>query len=130
MIVGAELRVAGHAAGEQSGLQRQPRENANAAPRGFAEARNASEMFLGVRVNVWASWAAVVLGIVLYLVQRRRHTGDEPSPYVPGREWTGPDAEVDSDETESDSDSLDEGVEGENIKGETAATSSSRSTTP
>ena len=89
-----------------------------------------SEMFLGVRVNVWASWAAVVLGIVLYLVQRRRHLGDEPSPYVPGREWKGPDAEVDSDETESDSDSLDDGVEGENTTGETAATSSSRSTTP
>ncbi|WP_420797254.1 prolipoprotein diacylglyceryl transferase [Agromyces mariniharenae] len=89
-----------------------------------------SEMFLGVRVNVWASWAAVVFGIILYLVQRRRHTGDEPSPYVPGREWKGPDAEVDSDETESDSDSLDDGVEGENTTGETAATSSSRSTTP
>ncbi|MGW4930663.1 prolipoprotein diacylglyceryl transferase [Agromyces sp. NPDC004153] len=89
-----------------------------------------SEMFLGVRVNVWASWAAVVFGIVLYLLQRRRHTGDEPSPYVPGREWKGPDAEVDSDETESDSDSLDDGVEGENTTGETAATSSSRSTTP
>ena len=88
-----------------------------------------SEMFLGVRVNVWASWAAVVLGIVLYLVQRRRHLGDEPSPYVPGREWKGPDAEVDS-ETESDSDSLDDGVEGENTTGETAATSSSRSSTP
>jgi len=87
-----------------------------------------SEMFLGVRVNVWASWAAVVLGIVLFLVQRRRHTGDEPSPYVPGREWKGPDAGVDSDETESDSDSLDDGVEGENSTGETAATSSSRST--
>ncbi|MFE6255539.1 prolipoprotein diacylglyceryl transferase [Agromyces sp. NPDC057865] len=89
-----------------------------------------SEMFLGVRVNVWASWAAVVLGIVLYLVQRRRHLGDEPSPYVPGREWKGPDAEVDSDEIESDSDSLDDGVEGENTTGETAATSSSRSSTP
>jgi prolipoprotein diacylglyceryl transferase len=88
-----------------------------------------SEMFLGVRSNVWASWAAVVLGIVLFLVQRRRHTGDEPTPYVPGREWKGPDAEVDSDETESDSDSLDDGVEGENT-GEPAATSSSRSTSP
>jgi prolipoprotein diacylglyceryl transferase len=88
-----------------------------------------SEMFLGVRSNVWASWAAVVLGIVLFLVQRRRHTGDEPTPYVQGREWKGPDAEVDSDETESDSDSLDDGVEGENSTGETAATSSSRSTT-
>jgi len=88
-----------------------------------------SEMFLGIRVNVWTSFAAIVLGIVLYLVQRRRHTGDEPSPYVPGREWKGPDAEVDSDEIESDSDSLDDGVEGENEpQGETAATSPSRTT--
>lgn len=88
-----------------------------------------SELFLGIRVNVWASWAAVILGIVIYLVQRRRHTGDEPSPYVAGREWAGPDAEVES-EPESDSDSLDEGVEGENTTDETAATSSSRSPAP
>jgi len=88
-----------------------------------------SEMFLGIRVNVWASFAAVVLGIVILFVQSRRHTGDEPSPYMPGREWKGPDAEVDS-EIESDSDSLDDGVEGENLAGETAATSSSRSTSP
>jgi prolipoprotein diacylglyceryl transferase len=88
-----------------------------------------SELFLGIRVNVWASWAAVIVGIVIFLVQRRRHTGDEPSPYVPGREWAGPDAEVES-ETESDSDSLDDGVEGENTTGETAATSSSRSSSP
>jgi prolipoprotein diacylglyceryl transferase len=89
-----------------------------------------SEMFLGIRANVWASFAAVILGIVIFIVQSRRHTGDEPSPYVPGREWKGPDAEVDSDEIESDSDSLDDGVEGENNTGEPAATSSSRSTSP
>jgi prolipoprotein diacylglyceryl transferase len=88
-----------------------------------------SELFLGIRVNVWASWAAVILGIVIYLVQRRRHIGDEPSPYVAGREWAGPDAEVES-EPESDSDSLDDGVEGENTTDETAATSSSRSPAP
>ncbi|HET8779354.1 MAG TPA: prolipoprotein diacylglyceryl transferase [Agromyces sp.] len=88
-----------------------------------------SELFLGIRVNVWASWAAVILGIAIYLVQRRRHTGDEPSPYVAGREWAGPDAEVES-EPESDSDSLDDGVEGENTTDETAATSSSRSPAP
>ncbi len=46
-----------------------------------------SEMLFGVRTNVWAAWAAVVLGIVIYLVQRRRHLGLEPSVYVPGREW-------------------------------------------
>jgi prolipoprotein diacylglyceryl transferase len=87
-----------------------------------------SEMFLGIRANVWASFGAIILGIVLFVVQSRRHTGVEPSPYVPGREWKEPDAEVDSDEIESDSDSLDDGVEGENTTGETAATSSSRST--
>ncbi len=102
------------------------------AGRAFFEAIRVdpSEMFLGIRVNVWASYAAIVLGIVLFLLQRRRHTGDEPSPYVPGREWKGSDAEVDSEESESDSDSLDDGVEGENLAGETAATSSSRSTSP
>nr|WP_240666035.1 prolipoprotein diacylglyceryl transferase [Agromyces sp. LHK192] len=88
-----------------------------------------SEMFLGVRTNVWAAWAAVVLGIVILIVQRRRHTGGEPSVYVPGREWAGPDAEVDSDDSESDSDSLDDGVEGENAPGETEATSPGRSAT-
>jgi prolipoprotein diacylglyceryl transferase len=87
-----------------------------------------SEMFLGVRVNVWAAWAAVVLGIVLLIVQRRRHPGLEPSVYVPGREWPGPDAEVDSDGSESDPGSLDDVVEGENDPGSTAATSPGRST--
>lgn len=86
-----------------------------------------SEMFLGVRVNVWAAWAAVVLGIVLLIVQRRRHPGLEPSVYVPGREWKGADAEVDSDGSESDSDLLDDVVEGENDTGITAATSPGRS---
>lgn len=86
-----------------------------------------SEMFLGIRSNVWASFAAILIGLVIILVQRRRHPGIEPSVYRPGREWRPADAEVDSDDTESDSDSLDEGVEGENAPGEPAATSSSRS---
>ncbi len=64
-----------------------------------------SELFLGVRVNVWAAWAAIVIGLVIILVQHRRHTGVEPSPYVSGREWS-PQAGVDSDEvyTETDDD--------------------------
>ncbi|MER3390133.1 MAG: prolipoprotein diacylglyceryl transferase [Microcella sp.] len=62
-----------------------------------------SELFLGVRVNVWAAWGAVLLGLIIVLVQRRRHTGDEPSPYRPGREWD-PSAGVDSDDVYSDSD--------------------------
>jgi len=38
--------------------------------------------FLGIPVNVWASFAAVALGIVLFVVQTRRHPGAEPSPFT------------------------------------------------
>ncbi|WP_407650592.1 prolipoprotein diacylglyceryl transferase [Antiquaquibacter oligotrophicus] len=62
-----------------------------------------SEVFFGIRANVWGAFALIVIGVVLYLVQRRRHPGLEPSPYVPGREWV-PGGAVDSDETYSDSD--------------------------
>ncbi len=44
-----------------------------------------SEIILGLRVNVWAAILGVVLGIVIILVQNRRHTGLEPGPYSPGR---------------------------------------------
>jgi prolipoprotein diacylglyceryl transferase len=44
-----------------------------------------SESFLGVRVNVWAALAAVVLGAIILYVQARRHPGVEPDAYVPGR---------------------------------------------
>ena len=47
-----------------------------------------SEIFLGLRTNVWAAILGVVLGLVIFFVQKRRHPGFEPSPYVPGREWT------------------------------------------
>jgi prolipoprotein diacylglyceryl transferase len=46
-----------------------------------------SEIILGLRTNVWAAIFGVVLGIVIFFVQKRRHPGREPSPYVPGREW-------------------------------------------
>ena len=38
--------------------------------------------FLGIPANVWASFAAVALGIVLFVVQTRRHPGAEPSPFT------------------------------------------------
>ncbi|WP_370454060.1 prolipoprotein diacylglyceryl transferase [Frondihabitans sp. PhB188] len=44
-----------------------------------------SQVFLGFRVNVWAAAAAVVLGLIIFIVQSRRHTGLVPSAYVPGR---------------------------------------------
>ncbi|MCU1576004.1 MAG: Diacylglyceryl transferase [Leifsonia sp.] len=58
--------------------------------------------FLGIPSNVWAAFGAVIVGIVIIAVQRRRHPGQEPSVYRPGREWRRPDAEVDSDDTDLD----------------------------
>jgi len=63
-----------------------------------------SEVFLGLRSNVWAAILAVVVGIVIIVVQNRRHTGLEPSPYVAGRGWVEPGTGVESDDTYSDSD--------------------------
>lgn len=51
-----------------------------------------SEIILGIRTNVWAAIFAVVVGIAIIVVQTRRHPGDEPSPYQPGREWVAPSA--------------------------------------
>lgn len=50
-----------------------------------------SEVFLGLRVNVWAAFASILLGLVL-LVLAARHPGLEPGPYRPGREWAPPGA--------------------------------------
>lgn len=63
-----------------------------------------SEMFLGVRTNIWAAWVAIALGIVIFIVQSRRHTGVEISPYVPGREWSAADADIESDNADFDDD--------------------------
>ncbi|MDU0345887.1 prolipoprotein diacylglyceryl transferase [Microbacterium sp. KSW2-29] len=54
-----------------------------------------SDIILGLRTNVWAAIFGVILGIVIFVVQSRRHHGLEPSPYVPGRESKAPGA-VDS----------------------------------
>ncbi len=80
--------------------------------------------FLGIRSNVWAAFASVVLGIVIFIVQSRRHTGLEPSVYVPGREWVRPDAEVDSDDTDSDDEDF---VDGD---GEPTASAGAKATSP
>jgi prolipoprotein diacylglyceryl transferase len=62
-----------------------------------------SETYFGIRSNVWGALAAILLGIVIIVVQNRRHPGIEPSPYKPGKEWKDP-ATVDSEDTYSDSD--------------------------
>lgn len=54
-----------------------------------------SEVFFGIRTNVWAAFLAIALGVIIWVVQSRRHQGLEPSPWQPGRE---PDDDaVDSD---------------------------------
>jgi prolipoprotein diacylglyceryl transferase len=58
-----------------------------------------SEIILGLRTNVWAAILGVVIGIAIFFVQKRRHPGLEPSPYVPGREWT-PAGAVQSQDTD------------------------------
>ena len=55
-----------------------------------------SELFLGIRTNVWMAFLSIAVGVVVWVVQTRRHPGLEPSPWQPGRE---PDIEeaLDSD---------------------------------
>ena len=62
-----------------------------------------SETFGGIRTNVWMAFAAILLGLVIFVVQSRRHTGKEPSPYLPGREYHAK-SDVDSDDTYSETD--------------------------
>lgn len=58
-----------------------------------------SEVLLGLRSNVWAAILGVILGLVILVVQKVRHTGLEASPYRPGREWVDKSA-VQSQNTE------------------------------
>jgi prolipoprotein diacylglyceryl transferase len=44
-----------------------------------------SDGFLGIPANIWASFGAIVLGLVLFFVQGRRHPGLEISVYRAGR---------------------------------------------
>ena len=45
-----------------------------------------SETFLGVRTNIWASWIAIAIGIIILIIQHKRHTGLELSVYQAGRD--------------------------------------------
>ncbi|MGM1030532.1 MAG: prolipoprotein diacylglyceryl transferase [Actinomycetota bacterium] len=62
-----------------------------------------SELFLGIRTNVWMAFLAIALGVVVWVVQTRRHPGLEPTPWQPGREprAEGVDSEVYTDLPES-----------------------------
>jgi prolipoprotein diacylglyceryl transferase len=44
-----------------------------------------SEIFLGLRVNIWSAIFGIALGLAIILIQSRRHPGLEDSVYKPGR---------------------------------------------
>jgi prolipoprotein diacylglyceryl transferase len=58
-----------------------------------------SEIYLGLRTNVWAAIIGILVGIAI-LVAQRRHYGTEPSPYVPGRKRRDDDALHSEDPTD------------------------------
>ena len=45
-----------------------------------------SEIILGLRINVWSALIGIAVGLIIFIVQSRRHPGLEPSVFVPGRE--------------------------------------------
>jgi prolipoprotein diacylglyceryltransferase len=55
-----------------------------------------SDAFIGIPANIWASFVAIALGVVLFVVQTRRHPEPELTIYRDGR---GPKAEVTEDDT-------------------------------
>jgi prolipoprotein diacylglyceryl transferase len=44
-----------------------------------------SEIFLGLRINIWSALVGIAIGLVVILVQSRRHTGVELTAYRVGR---------------------------------------------
>ncbi len=44
-----------------------------------------SNALFGIPANIWASFVAIALGVVLFIVQTRRHPGPETSVYRDGR---------------------------------------------
>ncbi|KGJ75980.1 diacylglyceryl transferase [Cryobacterium roopkundense] len=82
-----------------------------------------SEYFFGIRTNIWAAFAAIALGIIIFLVQRRAHPGLELNVYVPGREWKAPDPEVESQDTDSDLEDHGDDADGSDAHNAPTATS-------
>ncbi len=60
-----------------------------------------SEIFFGLRTNVWSAIFTIAIGVALFVWSRRRHNEDETSVYLPGREPKDPDV-IDSEGTKAD----------------------------
>jgi prolipoprotein diacylglyceryl transferase len=55
-----------------------------------------SEIIFGLRTNIWSAIIGIAVGITIYLVQKKRHTGLETNVYLPGKEPSAVADEVDS----------------------------------
>jgi prolipoprotein diacylglyceryl transferase len=60
-----------------------------------------SEIFFGLRTNVWSAIFTIAIGVALFVWSRRRHKENETSVYLPGREPKDPDV-IDSEGTKAD----------------------------
>ena len=49
-----------------------------------------SEIVLGLRINIWSAILGIAVGLVVIVIQSRRHTGSENSAYLVGREPVAP----------------------------------------
>ncbi len=60
-----------------------------------------SEIFFGLRTNVWSAIFGIAIGVALFVWSRRKHKEEETSVYLPGREPKEPDV-IDSEGTKAD----------------------------
>lgn len=60
-----------------------------------------SEIFLGLRTNVWSAIAGIAIGVALLVWSRRKHKLEETSVYLAGREPKEPNV-IDSEGTKAD----------------------------
>ena len=59
-----------------------------------------SEIILGLRLNIWSALIGLTLGIILFMVQSRRHPGLEPSIWLHNREPVAESKSVESSDSE------------------------------
>jgi len=60
-----------------------------------------SEIFFGLRTNVWSAIFGIAIGTALFVWSRRKHKDEETSVYLPGREPKETDV-IDSEGTKAD----------------------------
>lgn len=60
-----------------------------------------SEIFFGLRTNVWSAIAGIAIGVALLVWSRRKHKSEETSVYLAGREPKEPNV-IDSEGTKAD----------------------------